>query len=229
MSDDIVRIELQEEVAILHFDDGKANAFSLAALAAFDSALDEAGKAAKSVVIAGRPGRFSAGFDLSVMRSGDAGAVGRMVRSGAELALRLYELPQPVVIACTGHAVAMGAVALLAADTRIGAAGDFKIGLNEVAIGMTLPPFAVELARDRLSRRHLQRATGLSELYGPEAAVDAGFLDRVVAPDALLGEAVGEARRFAALDGRAHLGTKRNLRGDTIERIRATLDGLAPA
>jgi enoyl-CoA hydratase len=86
--------------------------------------------------------------------------------------------------------------------------------------------FAVELAQDRLSRRHLQRATTLAEVYDPAGAVGAGFLDRIVAPEALEKEAIAEARRYEGLDLRAHQGTKRNLRGGTLERIRASLDGV---
>ncbi len=223
MSDEIVTTEIQDGIAVVRLDDGKANALSVATQGKIHAALDQSEKEAQSVVFAGRPGRFCAGFDLSVMGTGDAGAVSEMVKGGAELALRLYEFPVPVVMACTGHAIAMGAVLLLSADTRIGADGDFKIGLNEVAIRMPLPMVAVELARDRLSRRHLQRAVNLSEIYSPGDAVDAGYLDRVVAPDALLDEAIAEARRYEALDPRAHHGTKRNLRGATIERIRASL------
>jgi enoyl-CoA hydratase len=223
---EVASFELQHGVALIRVDDGKANVMSLANQSALHAALDRAEKAAKSVVLAGRPGRFSGGFDLAVMSSGDAGAVREMVRGGGELALRLYEFPLPVVAACTGHAIAMGAVLLLASDTRIGVRGDFKIALNEVAIGLTLPMFAVELAQDRLSRRHLQRATTLAEVYDPAGAVGAGFLDRIVAPEALEKEAIAEARRYEGLDLRAHQGTKRNLRGGTLERIRASLDGV---
>jgi enoyl-CoA hydratase len=226
MADEIVTNELRSGVAILRLDDGKANALSVAMQSQIHAGLDLAEKQAQSLVIAGRPGRFSGGFDLSVMAAGDSSAVRAMVKGGAELALRLYEFPIPVVVACTGHAIAMGSVLLLAADTRIGIEGDFKLGLNEVAIRMTLPMFAVEFARDRLSRRHLQRALNLAEIYSPREAVDAGYLDRVVAPEALLDEAIAEAKRYEPLDLHAHHGTKRNLRGATIERIRASLDAL---
>ena len=223
MSEEIVQTEMRDAVAVIRFDDGKANAVSPKSLAALNAALDQAEKDAGSVVIAGRPGRFSGGFDLSVMRGGDAAAMADMVRGGAELAVRLYEFPRPVVLACTGHAIAMGAVLLLSADSRIGVRGEFKIGLNEVTIGMTLPMFAIELANDRLSRRHLQRAVNLAELYDPQGAIDAGFLDRTVAPEALIETAIDEAAALAALDGRAHHGTKRNLRGAVIQRIRDSL------
>jgi enoyl-CoA hydratase len=226
MSQELVTTELRDDVAIVRFDDGKANAFSATSIGALHTAFDRAEKEAKSVVLVGRPGRFSGGFDLRVMGGGDGDAIRAMVRGGAELALRLYDFPIPVVIACTGHAVAMGAVLLMAADTRIGVAGEFKIGLNEVAIRMTLPMFAIELAQDRLSRRHLQRATNLAELYAPERAVDVGFLDRVVPADELLEAAVAEAESYAPLDLPAHHGTKRNLRGRTLERLRASLEAV---
>ena len=223
MSDENVKTEIQGSVAVLRLDDGKANALSVATQQAIHAGLDRAEKEAQSLILTGRPGRFSGGFDLSVIGAGDANAMREMVRGGAELALRLYEFPIPVIAACSGHAIAMGAVLLLSADTRIGIEGNFKIGLNEVAIRMTLPRFAVEFAQDRLSRRHLQRALNLAEIYSPAGAMDAGYLDRVVAPEALLDEAVAEANRYDPLDRRAHLGTKRNLRGATIERIRASL------
>src|SRR5690606_9787937 len=114
------------DVATITFDDGKANALSHAVLDAFHQHLDRAEQEAKAVVIAGRPTRFSAGFDLSVMR-GEAEGVRALVTAGAELILRIYELPIPAVIACTGHAIAAGAIMLMAADVRIGTEGEFKI------------------------------------------------------------------------------------------------------
>ena len=220
----VLTTEIEGDVAVLRLDDGKANAISMDALAALGAALDRAEKEAKGVALIGRPGRFSGGFDLNVMRSGDAAAMGNLVKAGAELAIRLYGFPSPVVIGCSGHAIAMGAVLLLSADARIGTAGDFKIGLNEVAIRMTLPMFAVELAQDRLSRRHLQAATVQAQIYDPSGAIDAGYLDRVVAPKELERAAIGEAQRLAVLDPAAHHGTKLNLRGPTLERRRASLE-----
>lgn len=218
-----VGYELRGSVAVVRIDDGKANALSPGVIAAIDQALDRAEKEAKALLLLGRPGRFSAGFDLSVMRGG-ADAAASLVRFGAELAVRLYEFPCPVVIGCTGHALAMGAILLLAADARIGARGDYKIGLNEVAIGMTLPVFGVEFARERLSKRHLQRAAAQAEIYTPEAAVDAGFLDRVTDLDSVPDDALATAERLAALHQPAHRATKLRLRGVAIARIRASLD-----
>jgi enoyl-CoA hydratase len=220
---EIVHFSLAGSVARLDFDDGKANVVSPTSLPALNAALDRAEKEAAAVAFFGRAGRFCAGFDLGTMQSG-AEPARRLVAGGALLAARLAASPLPIVAGCGGHALAMGALLLLGADARIGAEGDFKLGLNEVAIGLTLPDFAVELASERLSRRHLLRATATAALYDPAAACDAGFLDRVVAPERLEAETLAEAARLAELPGGAFAGTKRALRGAMVERIRSGLE-----
>jgi len=222
MSENPIAYRLEGTIAALRFDDGKANAVSPAAIDGLNAALDRAEKEAEAVLLAGRPGRFSAGFDLTTMKAGPD-AMRSLVSAGAELLLRLYQAPLPIVMACSGHALAMGAVLLLGSDFRIGVAGDFKIGLNEVSIHMTLPIFAVEIARDRLSRGHFQRSVIQAEIYGPDGAVDAGYLDRVVPVERLDQEAMTEAARLAGLPRRAFSETKLRVRGATIERIRRGL------
>ncbi|MGH0030747.1 MAG: crotonase/enoyl-CoA hydratase family protein [Myxococcota bacterium] len=219
-----VSIESSGDVAVLHLDDGKANAISPAVLEALNQALDQAEEAGQAVLLAGRPGRFSAGFDLSVLREGGPAAARDLVTGGARLALRLARFPAPVVAASTGHALAMGAVLLMAVDTRFGARGDFKIGFNEVAIGMATPIFLLELARDRMSKRHFLRGTVQAEIYAPEGAVDAGFYDRVCDPQALLDEARAEAERLAKLPRAAYLRTRTLARGAGLDGIEAGLE-----
>ena len=170
---------IDDGVAVVRFDDGKANVLSYDAVAALDAALDRAEADAASVCIVGRDGKLSAGFDLSVMTAGPD-AARDLVAAGGELLMRLYLHPQPVVVAVTGHALAAGALLVLSCDVRIGADVPAKIGLNETAIGMPLPLFALALAGDRLDRRHLSRATLGAEVYDPHGAVEAGYLDRVV-------------------------------------------------
>jgi len=225
MSNEVVHYTLDESIAVIRLDDGKVNALSHAVLDGLHAALDRAEKdEAKAVVLAGREGRFSAGFDLSVMSEGIESA-NQLACKGGELAICLYDSPRPVVLAVTGHALAMGAILLMSADERIGADGPFKIGLNEVTIGMTLPEFALILAEERLSRRHLFRATSAAEIYTPIGAIDAGFLDRVVAPEDVLSEAIARARSMAeTLDETAHRNTKRALRKTDVERLRHSLE-----
>ncbi len=219
-----VSFEAADDVAIIRLDDGKANAISPAVLEALGKALDRAEQAGLAVLLVGRPGRFSAGFDLGVMREGGPEAGRALVAGGARLAVRLARFPAPVVIACTGHALAMGAVLLMAVDTRIGAAGSFKIGFNEVAIGMTTPIFLVELARERISKRHFLRAVAQAEIYAPEAAIDAGFLDRICDAAQVETDALAEAERLAKLPRAAYVKTRALVRRAALERIEATLE-----
>ena len=205
-------------VALITLDDGKANALSRSMIADVRGALTaaEAEPNCIAAVIAGRDGRFCAGFDLSVMQAGDASAVVDMVADGGELVRHIYGATIPVVVACTGHALAAGALMLLGADVRIGADGPFKIGLNEVAIGMTLPGWAYTITRERISKRHLQRSITNARLTGPAGAVDVGFLDRVVPADQVVQTAVDEAIALAALDGGAYARMMREFRGETL-------------
>lgn len=213
---------IDDGVAVLHLDDGKANAVTHEVIDQLHAGLDRAIADAESVVIAGRPGRFSAGFDLSVMSAGDK-PMQDLVLAGAEFMLRLYAHPQPTVAACTGHALAGGALMLLSCDTRIGAEGEFKIGLNEVGIGLPLPQFAVELARDRIASHLFVKATLQAELYDPTGAVVAGYLDWHLPADRVADEAVIEARRLGEMRRGAVSATKSRLRGATLRNIRSTL------
>ncbi len=222
---DIVTTRTEGDVHVLTFDDGKANALSHDAIASMSAALDaaEAG-GARALVIAGRPGRFCAGFDLSVMTRGMDEARA-LVAAGARMLLRVYLFGAPVVIACTGHTMAGGAVFLLAADHVIGVEGEFKIGLNEVAIGMPLPVFAVEMARNRLSPGHLTAATQLAQIYSPAEAAEAGYLHQVVPPDQLEAQALGLASTLAeSLSPGAFVGTRRRLRGAVAQHLEQTLE-----
>jgi len=220
---DALAIESSGDVSILRLDDGKANALSPAVLRALADGFRQAGDAGQAVLLTGRPGRFSAGFDLGVMREGGPGAAREMVTAGALLALQIARHPAPVVIASTGHALAMGAVLLMTSDLRIGATGAFKIGFNEVAIGMTTPVFLMELARERISKRHFMRSVVLAEIHDPISAVDAGFLDRTTSPEALHDEALAAATALAKLPRAAFVRTRQLARSETLERIESTL------
>lgn len=209
-------------VLVLHLDDGKANALSHALMDDINAALDEVERdeTIGAVVLHGRPGRFSAGFDLTVVNSGDMKAIIGIMVVGASLFRRLYGLPVPVVSACTGHAVAGGAFLLLSSDYRIGADLPCKIGLNEVAIGLVLPAWAITLCHERLSKRHAQRSVMLAELTGPGAAVDAGFLDEVQPEGDVLSAAIAKASEYAQFSRAAYSGNVRAMRGAAL----ATLD-----
>jgi len=216
--------EVTDGVAVLRLDDGKANAVGHETLAAIEAALDDAEQGAGALVITGREGRFSAGFDLGVIGEGPE-AARDLVATGARTAARLYGAAIPVVAACTGHAIAFGAIMLLSSDVRLGADVEAKIGLIEVSIGMPLPIFAIELARDRLSPRHFTAATALATAYSPRGAAEAGYLDEVVPADELDDAAMQRAQALAARVRRtAFASTRRTARQKTIDLIMSTLD-----
>ena len=216
--------EVTDGVAVLRLDDGKANAVGHETLAAIEAALDDAEQGAGALVITGREGRFSAGFDLRVFDEGPEAAQ-ELAASGARTATRLYGAQIPVVAACNGHALAFGAILLLCSDVRIGADVEAKIGLIEVSIGMPLPTFAIELARDRLSPRHFTAATTLATAYSPRGAAEAGYLDEVVAADELHDVAMQRATGLAAHVRRTAFGmTRRTARQKTIDHMLSTLE-----
>lgn len=220
---DTISYRLEGAVAVVTFDDGKANAMGHPALAGLTEALDRAEDEATALVLAGGARAFSAGYDLAVMTESTEAMQG-LVAAGARFLMRLYGSPLPTVAACTGHALAGGALTLLAADERIGPSdAPAKLGLNEVAIGMPLPIFAIELARDRLSPAHLTAAT-LGRVYAPEEAVAAGYLDRVVPRDEVVDAAIATATERSALRRGAVGRTKTALRRRMVEHVLATLD-----
>jgi enoyl-CoA hydratase len=225
MTDSQLSVRREGQIAVVTLDDGKVNVFSLAMARRLQTCFDElAGSDVGAVVVTGRPGIFSAGFDLKTINSGDPAAVGTMVATTVRMAMYVLAFPRPVVGAATGHAVAMGALFLMTMDHRVGARGDFKIGLNEVRDGLRLPIFAVELARYRLNSTSLTGSALHSKLYNADGAVAAGFLDEAAEPDAVLSTALERAQALAALPNPAYRVSKANLVAPVRQRILETLD-----
>jgi enoyl-CoA hydratase len=204
-------------------DDGKVNVMSVAMQTGVHSALDRALEDQVAVVIAGRPGMFSAGFDLTVMSS-DGRAKYDMVMGGLRLAERVFTFPLPVVMACTGHAVAMGLFLLLAGDYRLGADGSILLAANEVSRGMNVPRSAIEIMRQRITPSALDRVVSLADPVPPDAAVACGVLDQLVAPGVVVESAMARAAELATLDLVAHRTTKMRLRAGAVEALRRALD-----
>lgn len=211
------------DVALITMDDGKKNAITPEALTDLNAALDEAEASAGAVVLAGRPGSFCAGFDLSIMTGGDLDAIRAIGKGGGELAVRLWSFPKPLVAACTGHAFTIGAIWLCACDTRIGDRGAFKIGMTETRMGMTLTPWALEPLSHRISKRYWIPTIVQARVYDPDGAFDAGFLDEVVTEGEAVDKALTVASELAALPGKAYAANKLMTRGSSIETARADL------
>ena len=215
---DLVSYQCDDGVALLTLCNGKANAISPDVIAAFNSALDRAQQDGAIVILTGQPGILSGGYDLKVMMSSPENALS-LVAQGSALARRMLSHPYPIIVACSGHAVAKGAFLLLSADYRIGVEGSFTIGLNEVKIGMTMHHVGITLARDRLRKSAFQRSVINAEMFNPQTAKDAGFLDEVVAPDELMNAAQRMAQQLKTLNLKAHAKTKLKVRKALLDTL----------
>ena len=215
---ELITYHLEDGSATLTLSNDKVNAISPDVIAAFNAALDQAVTDRAVVIITGQPGILSGGYDLKVMTSGPKEAVS-LVTSGSTLARRLLSHPFPVVVACPGHAVAKGAFLLLSADYRLGVDGPFSIGLNEVQIGMTMHHAGIEIARDRLGKSAFQRSVVNGEMFNPQSAVAAGYLDVVVAAEELQGAALAAARQLKKINMIAHKNTKLKVRKALLEAL----------
>ncbi len=215
---ELVAYQLADGIATLTLNNGKVNAISPDVIAALNQALDRAAEDRAVVILTGQPGVLSGGYDLKVMMSGPQNAVA-LVTAGSTLARRMLSHPYPIIVACSGHAVAKGAFLLLSADYRIGADGPFTIGLNEVQIGMTMHHVGIELARDRLTRPAFQRSVINAEMFNPQEAVQAGFLDKVVAPEQLMETAIAAAQQLKKINLGAHAKTKLKARDALLKTL----------
>ncbi len=219
---DLISYQLEDGIATLTLSNGKVNAISPDVIAAFNAALDRAEQDRAIVIVTGQPGILSGGYDLKVMTSGPQNAI-NLVAAGSTLARRMLAHPYPIIVACPGHAVAKGAFILLSADYRIGVEGPFNIGLNEVQIGMTMHHVGIELARDRLRKSAFHRSVINGEMFDPQGAVDAGFLDKVVPAEQLLATAQAVAQQMKKINMTAHKNTKLKVRKALLETLDAAI------
>lgn len=218
---ELVRCHIEDNVATITLQNGKVNAISHQVIEQVNEVLDQAEQHKAVVVITGNPGMLCAGFDLNVMGESPDGA-NLLVADGFQLLRRLLVFPYPILIACSGHAVAFGAFLCLAGDYRIGVTGDFKIGLNEVAIGMTMPYIATELAKARLTPAYFNRSVLLAEMFSPEQAVNASFLDKVVSEEDFMPTVTSIAQAMTKLNMNAHHQTKLRARAELLQVLDAS-------
>lgn len=220
---ELVSLEIQDNIATISIKNGKVNAISPQVIAEINSALDQAEQQKAIVILTGQAGIFSGGFDLKTMKLSSDAAIA-LVTEGSTLARRMLAFPMPIIGVCTGHAIAKGAFLLLSCDHRIGTEGSFKIGLNEVAIGMTMHNAGIELARNRIPRNYLSRSVINAELFDPQTAVLAGFLDQVVEEQQLMSTAQKLAKQMLSLNMTAHHATKLKERKDILAALDAAIE-----
>jgi enoyl-CoA hydratase/carnithine racemase len=170
-----------------------ANALSPELIAALDEAVRTApARGARGLVLSGRPGMFSAGLDVPLFLALDRPGARAAWSAFLRLMRRLVESPVPLACAVTGHAPAGGCVLALCSHWRVMARGAFKIGLNEVAVGVRVPEPIWAVARHALGPRRAERMCTGAELLEAEAALAVGLVDELAAPE----EAVPRALRW---------------------------------
>ena len=220
---EFVTYQSEENYAIITINNGKANAISPEVIEGLNTGLDKAEKENKVVILTGQASIFSAGFDLKIMTK-SADSAKELVTKGSKLSLRMLSFSQPIIIACSGHAIAKGAFLLLSSDYRIGVEGAFKIGLNEVQIGMTMHNAGIAIAKARLSEVYLNRSVNNGEIYNSKDAIKAGFLDMIVPENALLPTAIKTAEMFAKLSKKAHSETKLKVRKQHLQDLENAIE-----
>ncbi len=208
-------------VVVLTADRPPANAMDVTLLRDVVEAIEQvASDPPRALVLAGRPGFFSAGADLKAVPGYGPEDQRRMVVSINAMALGLYELPCPVVGAITGHAIAGGLVLALCTDIRIASSAG-RYGLTEVKVGVPYPQAAIGVVAAELSP-HAARVLALgNELIGAAECLRLGAFDEVVEPDDVLPRTLDLAARLAAFPPDVYTRTKRELRGATTARLRA--------
>ena len=211
-----------DNYATITINNGKANAISHEVIIGLTQALKKAESEKRIVILTGKTGIFSGGFDLNIMKEGPVAAK-ELVNSGSELVLKMTTFPLPIIAACNGHAIAKGAFLLLACDYRIGSEGNFKIGLNEVMIGMTMHHVGIAIAQSRLAPVYVQRCVNNAEIFNPLDAVIAGFLDKIVPENDLLTTAIKVAKMFGQLNLQAHAETKLRVRKKYIRTLKKAI------
>ena len=223
-----VTINIKQGIAIITIDDGKANALGSLVWADLNSAMDKAEAEDAIAIITGREGIMSGGFDLKEMGDGPQDAL-ELTSKGSKFARRIMSYPRPVIMAASGHTIAMGAFLALACDYSMIKDGGYKVGLNETLIGMTMHNFGIEMGRYHLSKSYFNRCVINGEIFGPRASVDAGFFDKVVSADEWDSSIPMAAKLFSQVNTKAFRETKLRSRKEIFKILdKAILDDLDP-
>jgi enoyl-CoA hydratase len=220
----VIASEDRGAVRVIALDRPPVNAVNLALVEALAGAIRTARADAgcRALVLTGRGGAFSAGIDRREVPAYGPEARATMLRTINRTIYELYGLPKPVVAAVSGHALGAALVLVLACDARLAAKGEFRLGLTEAAAGIPFPAGPLRVVQAELSPENARVLALGSLATGPEWLAARGVLDRLVAPAALLDEALGEAGRLAALP--AFGPVKEQLRARTCEALRRIVE-----
>ena len=226
MSEKLATLKKDENISIITLDDGKANVFSSKMSKDINECLDEVPTENGCLIITGREGILSGGFDLKVIQGGDIEIIQEMTLAGFKLLSRIFSFPRPVIAACSGHAVALGTFLLCCCDYRIGVKGDFMLGANEMRTNMVIPPPILELIKFRVTEDHKYRAVLGAEMYSLENAISAGLMDEVVDQDVLMKSAMEKAADLSTMGHPSYSMTKELFIADALKKINEGISNL---
>ena len=172
-----------------------------------------------ALIVTGRGPCFSAGADLFRVLEGGASYIENSVEALSDTFEALFTFRRPMVAAINGHAIAGGCIIAAAADHRVMAEGDAKIGISELRVGVPFPTYALEIMRYAAAPHKLQELVLFGHSYGVDRAIELGLADEIVPAGSLVDTATERAKRLAAIPHGSFETIKRILRAPTIERI----------
>ncbi|MDA9867671.1 crotonase/enoyl-CoA hydratase family protein [Gammaproteobacteria bacterium] len=226
MSARLATLTSEDDISIITLDDGKANVFSPKMIQDVNECLDKVPTESGALIITGREGMFSAGFDLKIISAGDMQATMDMSLSGFKLLSRLFSFPRPILAACSGHGIALGTFLLCCCDYRVGVKGDYMIGANEMRTNMVIPIPILELINHRVSSGHKYRAILGAEMYSIENGIDAGLIDEVVDPENLMETVMLKAKDLATMGHPSYTHTKELLIREPLQKINDAISAI---
>lgn len=222
----LATLESKEDVSIITIDDGKANVFSKNMIDAFNECLDNVPTDKGSLIITGREGMFSAGFDLKVISSGDIEKIRDMTLNGFKLLARIFSFPRPVLAACSGHGIALGTFLLCCCDYRIGIKGEYMVGANEMRTNMVIPTPILELIKFRVTQSYKYRAVLGGEMFALEDATKTGIIDEITESNNLMNTAMEKAKDLSTMGNPSYSLTKELFIAETLKKINDAIDNL---
>lgn len=216
-----LQLRKEEEYSILSFDRGKSNPMNLQMFEEMIAVLKElkSDSSVKGVIITGKENFFSSGLDLPEIMSYDKVKTRLFWESFMDMIIELVSFPKPLISAITGHAPAGGCIVAVACDYRIMAGGNYKIGLNEIPVGITVPRHIFELYAFWVGRHRAYQFLMEGRLMNPQQASDAGLIDMVVPAEQVLETAERKMAQYLKFDQNTWSKTKLNLRRDLIATV----------
>ena len=222
----LATLESKDDVSIITIDDGKANVFSKNMIDAFNECLDNVPSDKGSLIITGREGMFSAGFDLKVISSGDIEKIRDMTLNGFKLLARIFSFPRPVLAACSGHGIALGTFLLCCCDYRIGIKGEYMVGANEMRTNMVIPTPILELIKFRVTQSYKYRAVLGGEMFALEDATKTGIIDEITESNNLMNTAMEKAKDLSTMGNPSYSLTKELFIAEPLKKINDAIDNL---